>query len=73
MHSAYMPLYPLIALTAYFVIALGLFSLRARWVGIARRRRRGEPAGVEAARPLPPPLSSCGCSVRGSVCWFAGA
>lgn len=35
MHSAYMPLYPLIALTAYFVIALGLFSLRARWVGIA--------------------------------------
>jgi CDP-diacylglycerol--glycerol-3-phosphate 3-phosphatidyltransferase len=35
MHSAYVPLYPLFALAAYFVIALGLFSLRARWVGIA--------------------------------------
>lgn len=35
MHSAYLPLYPLFALAAYFVIALGLFSLRARWVGIA--------------------------------------
>ncbi len=34
MHSAYVPLYPLFALAAYFVIALGLFSLRARWVGI---------------------------------------
>jgi phosphatidylglycerophosphate synthase len=35
MHSAYVPLYPLFALAAYFVVALGLFSLRARWVGIA--------------------------------------
>lgn len=35
MHSAYLPLYPLFALAAYFFIALGLFSLRARWVGIA--------------------------------------
>jgi phosphatidylglycerophosphate synthase len=35
MHSASLPLYPLFALAAYFVIALGLFSLRARWVGIA--------------------------------------
>jgi phosphatidylglycerophosphate synthase len=34
MHSAYVPLYPLFALAAYFIIALGLFSLRARWVGI---------------------------------------
>jgi phosphatidylglycerophosphate synthase len=35
MHSAYVPLYPLFALAAYFIIAIGLFSLRARWVGIA--------------------------------------
>ena len=35
MHFAYVPLYPLFALAAYFVIALGLFSLRARWIGIA--------------------------------------
>lgn len=35
MLSTYAPLYPLIALAAYFVVALGLFSLRARWVGIA--------------------------------------
>lgn len=35
MHPAYMPLYPLFALAAYFIIALGLFSLRARWLGIA--------------------------------------
>ncbi len=34
MHSAYVPLYPLFALAAYFIIALGLFSLRARWVGV---------------------------------------
>ena len=34
MNSTYAPLYPLFALAAYFVIALGLFSLRARWVGI---------------------------------------
>ena len=34
MHSAYAPLYPLFVLAAYFIIALGLFSLRARWVGI---------------------------------------
>jgi CDP-diacylglycerol--glycerol-3-phosphate 3-phosphatidyltransferase len=34
MHSAYVPLYPLFVLAAYFVVALGLFSLRARWVGI---------------------------------------
>jgi len=34
MHSAYAPLYPLFVLAAYFVIALGLFSLKARWVGI---------------------------------------
>jgi phosphatidylglycerophosphate synthase len=35
MHFAYVPLYPLFALAAYFVVALGLFSLRARWLGIA--------------------------------------
>ena len=35
MLSTYVPLYPLIALAAYFFVALGLFSLRARWVGIA--------------------------------------
>jgi phosphatidylglycerophosphate synthase len=35
MLSTYAPLSPLFALTAYFVIALGLFSLRARWLGIA--------------------------------------
>ena len=35
MLSTYAPLYPLFALTAYFIVALGLFSLRARWVGIA--------------------------------------
>ncbi len=35
MYSAYVPLYPVFALAAYFIIALGLFSLRARWVGIA--------------------------------------
>lgn len=35
MHPAYMPLYPLFALAAYFIVALGLFSLRARWLGIA--------------------------------------
>jgi phosphatidylglycerophosphate synthase len=34
MHSAYAPLYPLFVLAAYFIIALGLFSLKARWVGI---------------------------------------
>lgn len=34
MHSTYAPLYPLFVLAAYFIIALGLFSLRARWVGI---------------------------------------
>jgi phosphatidylglycerophosphate synthase len=34
MHSAYAPLFPLFFLAAYFIIALGLFSLRARWVGI---------------------------------------
>jgi phosphatidylglycerophosphate synthase len=34
MHSAYVPLFPLFGLAAYFIIALGLFSLRARWVGI---------------------------------------
>jgi phosphatidylglycerophosphate synthase len=35
MYSAYVPLSPLFALAAYFIIGLGLFSLRARWVGIA--------------------------------------
>jgi phosphatidylglycerophosphate synthase len=35
MHSAYVPLLPLFALAAYFFVALGLFALRARWVGIA--------------------------------------
>jgi phosphatidylglycerophosphate synthase len=35
MHSAYVPLYLSFALAAYFFIAFGLFSLRARWVGIA--------------------------------------
>src|SRR2546430_13443438 len=35
MLATYAPLYPLFALTAYFIVALGLFSLRARWVGIA--------------------------------------
>jgi phosphatidylglycerophosphate synthase len=34
MHSTYAPLYPLFVLAAYFIIALGLFSLKARWVGI---------------------------------------
>jgi phosphatidylglycerophosphate synthase len=34
MHSPIAPLYPLFVLAAYFIIALGLFSLRARWVGI---------------------------------------
>jgi phosphatidylglycerophosphate synthase len=34
MHATYAPLYPLFVLAAYFIIALGLFSLRARWVGI---------------------------------------
>jgi phosphatidylglycerophosphate synthase len=35
MNSNFAPLYPLIALAAYFVIALGLFALRSRWVGMA--------------------------------------
>ena len=35
MLSTYAPLIPLLVLAAYFTIALGLFSLRARWVGIA--------------------------------------
>jgi CDP-diacylglycerol--glycerol-3-phosphate 3-phosphatidyltransferase len=34
MHSPIAPLYPLFVLAAYFVIALGLFSLKARWVGL---------------------------------------
>ncbi len=34
MHSTFAPLYPVFVLAAYFIIALGLFSLRARWVGI---------------------------------------
>src|SRR5262245_44303415 len=34
MHSTFAPLFPLFVLAAYFIIALGLFSLRARWVGI---------------------------------------
>jgi phosphatidylglycerophosphate synthase len=34
MHSLYTPLYPLFVLAAYFVVGFGLFSLRARWVGI---------------------------------------
>jgi CDP-diacylglycerol--glycerol-3-phosphate 3-phosphatidyltransferase len=35
MNSIYAPLYPLFALAAYFIVGLGFFSLRARWVGIA--------------------------------------
>jgi phosphatidylglycerophosphate synthase len=35
MTSTYAPLYPLFALAAYFIIALGLFELRSRWAGMA--------------------------------------
>ncbi|MDB4966314.1 MAG: pgsA1 [Myxococcales bacterium] len=35
MLSTYAPLFPLFALASYFFVALGLFALRARWVGIA--------------------------------------
>ena len=35
MTSTYTPLYPLIALAAYFIVALGLFALRSRWAGMA--------------------------------------
>lgn len=34
MPSTYAPLYPLVVLAAYFIIALGLFALRTRWVGL---------------------------------------
>jgi CDP-diacylglycerol--glycerol-3-phosphate 3-phosphatidyltransferase len=62
MHSAYVPLYPLFALAAYFVIALGLFSLRARWVGIA----------VDAEVASRPASKLLGRYLRHYIMWVLG-
>jgi CDP-diacylglycerol--glycerol-3-phosphate 3-phosphatidyltransferase len=62
MHSAYLPLYPLFALAAYFVIALGLFSLRARWVGIA----------VDAEVASRPASKLLGRYLRHYIMWVLG-
>ncbi|HEX8954108.1 MAG TPA: CDP-alcohol phosphatidyltransferase family protein [Polyangia bacterium] len=62
MHSAYVPLYPVVALAAYFVIALGLFSLRARWVGIA----------VDAEVASRPASKLLGRYLRHYIMWVLG-
>ncbi|HEY2746353.1 MAG TPA: CDP-alcohol phosphatidyltransferase family protein [Polyangia bacterium] len=62
MHSAYVPLYPVFALAAYFVIALGLFSLRARWVGIA----------VDAEVASRPASKLLGRYLRHYIMWVLG-
>jgi phosphatidylglycerophosphate synthase len=62
MHSAYLPLYPLFALAAYFIIALGLFSLRARWVGIA----------VDAEVASRPASKLLGRYLRHYIMWVLG-
>jgi len=62
MHSAYVPLYPLFALAAYFIIALGLFSLRARWVGIA----------VDAEVASRPASKLLGRYLRHYIMWVLG-
>lgn len=62
MHSAYLPLYPLFALAAYFVIALGLFSLRARWLGIA----------VDAEVASRPASKLLGRYLRHYIMWVLG-
>lgn len=62
MHSAYVPLYPVFALAAYFIIALGLFSLRARWVGIA----------VDAEVASRPASKLLGRYLRHYIMWVLG-
>ena len=62
MHSAYVPLYPLFALAAYFIVALGLFSLRARWVGIA----------VDAEVASRPASKLLGCYLCHYIMWVFG-
>ena len=62
MHSAYLPLFPLFALAAYFIIALGLFSLRARWVGIA----------VDAEVASRPASKLLGRYLRHYIMWVLG-
>ena len=62
MHSAYVPLYPVIALAAYFIIAPGLFSLRARWVGIA----------VDAEVASRPASKLLGRYLRHYIMWVLG-
>jgi len=62
MHSAYVPLYPLFALAAYFIVALGLFSLRARWVGIA----------VDAEVASRPASKLLGRYLRHYIMWVLG-
>jgi phosphatidylglycerophosphate synthase len=58
----YTPLYPLFVLAAYFVVALGLFGLRARWVGI--------PVDAEvASRPASKLL---GRFLRHYIMWLLG-
>ena len=62
MLSVYGPLFPLFALAAYFVIALGLFSLRTRWVGIA----------VDAEVASRPASKLLGRYLRHYIMWVLG-
>jgi CDP-diacylglycerol---glycerol-3-phosphate 3-phosphatidyltransferase len=58
----YAPLYPLIALAAYFVIALGLFALRTRWMGMA----------VDADVASRPASALLGRYLRHYIMWVLG-
>jgi CDP-diacylglycerol--glycerol-3-phosphate 3-phosphatidyltransferase len=62
MNSTFAPLYPLIALAAYFVVALGLFALRSRWVGMA----------VDAEVASRPASKLLGRYLRHYIMWVLG-
>jgi phosphatidylglycerophosphate synthase len=62
MTSTYAPLYPLIALAAYFVVALGLFALRSRWAGMA----------VDAEVASRPASKLLGRYLRHYIMWVLG-
>jgi phosphatidylglycerophosphate synthase len=62
MNSTFAPLYPLIALAAYFIVALGLFALRSRWVGMA----------VDAEVASRPASKLLGRYLRHYIMWVLG-
>jgi CDP-diacylglycerol--glycerol-3-phosphate 3-phosphatidyltransferase len=62
MNSTFAPLYPLIALAAYFHIALGLFALRTRWMGMA----------VDAEVASRPASKLLGRYLRHYIMWVLG-